>query len=280
MSVKLFAILGCAFIVSCILGLPTSSPAIAVAPASPAFDCVNVTEIPSAECQALVALYNGASGVSWGNSTGWLSTLTPCSWHGVACLGAHVSQLNLFSNLLSGSIPPELGNLVNLQVLDLDTNQLSGNIPPQLGNLANLQFFDLDTNQLSGNIPPQLGNLANLQFFDLDTNLLSGNVLPQLGNLANLDVFDLDTNLLSGSVPPELGNLIHLQALYLGHNLLSGPLPSSLTSVHLGVFFYDGTSLCAPADPAFQAWLAGIPNKTTPSVLCLNLRVYLPLLKR
>jgi len=126
MRVKLFAILGCAFIVSCILGLPMSSPAVAAAPASPTFDCVNVTEIPSAECQALVARYSGTGGASWGNNTGWLSTLTPCSWHGVVCLGAHVNQVNLYSNLLSGSIPPVLGSLVNQQVLDLNSNHLSG----------------------------------------------------------------------------------------------------------------------------------------------------------
>ena len=34
------------------------------------------------------------------------------------------------SNQLTGPIPPELGNLINLQYLTLMDNQLSGPIPP------------------------------------------------------------------------------------------------------------------------------------------------------
>ena len=58
---------------------------------------------------------------------------------------------------MSGEIPPELGNLANLQELFLYGNQLSGEIPPELGNLANLQELFLYGNQLSGEIPPEVG---------------------------------------------------------------------------------------------------------------------------
>jgi hypothetical protein len=47
-------------------------------PAPATFDCGTVTEIPQAECQALVALYNGAGGASWLHSDGWLASNTPC----------------------------------------------------------------------------------------------------------------------------------------------------------------------------------------------------------
>jgi hypothetical protein len=40
------------------------------------FACSQVTEIPQAECQALVALYNSAGGAGWSDSTGWLTTDT------------------------------------------------------------------------------------------------------------------------------------------------------------------------------------------------------------
>jgi len=36
--------------------------------------CHNVTQIPSAECQALVDMYNGTNGSAWVQNTGWLAT--------------------------------------------------------------------------------------------------------------------------------------------------------------------------------------------------------------
>ena len=80
--------------------------------------------------------------------------------------GNLVEWLRLDNNQLSGSIPPQLGNLALLGVLRLSRNLLSGPIPPQLGN-AHLEWMDLRSNQLSGGIPPQLGNLRGLEFFQL-----------------------------------------------------------------------------------------------------------------
>ena len=65
------------------------------------------------ECQALVALYTSTNGPGWTNKSGWLATDTPCSWYGVSCNAGHVIGVSLDSNQLSGSIPPELGNLTN-----------------------------------------------------------------------------------------------------------------------------------------------------------------------
>ena len=134
-------------------------------------------------------------------------------------------------------------------------NQLSGSIPPELGNLTNLQYLDLYCNQLSGSIPPELGNLANLQDLYLYSNQLSGSIPPELGNLANLQYLDLYVNQLSGSIPPELGNLANLQRLFLSSNPLSGSLPQDLTKLVLTSFGYDNTLLCEPGGTAFESWL-------------------------
>ena len=130
----------------------TTVPELAMGPA--ATNCASVTEIPQSECEALVALYNGANGPGWTNKSGWLVTNKPCSWFGIECVVGHVTKINLNSDQLSGAIPPQLGNLANLQWLVLGYNQLSGVIPPQLGNLASLQLANLMDNQLSGVIPP------------------------------------------------------------------------------------------------------------------------------
>ena len=65
-------------------------------------------------------------------------------------------------NQLTGSIPAELGNLVNLEMLRVDSNQLTGSIPPELGNLSKLRFLATYSNPLSGPIPAALGNLTAL----------------------------------------------------------------------------------------------------------------------
>ena len=59
---------------------------------------------------------------------------------------------------LTGPIPPEIGDLVNLTYLDLGWNQLSGEIPPEIGNLTNLDWLDLSNNQLTSSIPIEMGN--------------------------------------------------------------------------------------------------------------------------
>ena len=64
----------------------------------------------------------------------------------------------LYGNQLTGSIPPEIGNLTNLTSLSLNYNQLTGSIPPEIGNLTNLTGLYLNNNQLSGIIPDEICN--------------------------------------------------------------------------------------------------------------------------
>ena len=80
---------------------------------------------------ALVALYNATDGENWANNENWLSDRPLWDWYGVNTdhLG-RVSWLGLWDNELTGSIPPELGSLTNLEGLYLGGNELTGSIPP------------------------------------------------------------------------------------------------------------------------------------------------------
>ena len=196
-----------------------------------AFSCTGVTQISQGECAALVALYNSTTGAHWQNHSNWLVTNTPSNWFGVTVSGGHVASLSLGTNILNGSIPPELGNLTGLTYLDLDWNALSGSIPSQLSSLANLTYLDLHYNQLSGSIPPGLGGLANLTVLSLSYNQLTGSIPSQLASLAHLTDLNLASNQLSGSIPPVLGNLTKLISLYLEYNQLSGSIPPELASL-------------------------------------------------
>ena len=80
---------------------------------------------------ALEALYHATGGPSWRIGTNWLSDAPLSEWYGVLTNDrGRVWNLSLRGNNLTGSIPPELGQLTGLVSLSLDENQLSGPIPP------------------------------------------------------------------------------------------------------------------------------------------------------
>jgi hypothetical protein len=137
-------------------------------------------------------------------------------------------NFSMMSNQLTGTIPPELGNLTALRILGLSGNQLSGYIPPELGNLTGIQSLYLDGNALTGAVPPELGNLSTLKDLLLGDNDLSGSLPAELGNLVSLEILDVEHNQLSGFIPYELGDLTSLHYLVLHGNQFSGGIPSWL----------------------------------------------------
>jgi len=186
--------------------------------------------IPTSERDALIALYNSTNGNSWNDNTNWLGAAgTEDTWFGVTVSNDQVVRMVLHRNQLTGTIPAELGNLVNVRQLYLGDNQLAGTIPPELGDLANIEILDFRNNRLTGTIPPDLGNLSNLQTLNLGNNqLLTGSIPAELSNLANLEELTLWDNQLMGTIPPELGNLTSLERLRLDRNQLTGTVPSQL----------------------------------------------------
>ena len=48
-------------------------------------------------------------------------------------------------------------------------NQLTGSLPPEWGQLAGMEFLYLDNNQLTGSLPPEWGQLARLWRLELAT---------------------------------------------------------------------------------------------------------------
>ena len=68
---------------------------------------------------------------------------------------------------MTGPIPPELGDLTNLEGLSIKDNQLTGEIPAELGSLANLADLYLGGNQFTGCIPAGLKRLPSNDFAQL-----------------------------------------------------------------------------------------------------------------
>ena len=242
---------------------------------------------------ALVAFHEATNGSRWTRDDNWLTDAPLEEWYGVNTdSDGRVVELSLYTsgNIggitgvgLTGSIPPLLGNLDRLRVLNLSLNDLTGQIPPELGNLRSLEKLELSSNDLEGPIPPELGNLTGLKRLELNHNRLSGGIPPGLGDLTELDflwlagnqlegpipvelgrlteltVLRLYGNRLTGPMPPELGNLTQLRSLALYDNRLTGPIPVSLSRLSglEWISINDNSGLCVPGTTNFE-WFNSI----------------------
>ena len=193
-----------------------------------AFDCGSVSQIPQSECNALVAFYNSTGGAAWTKNAGWLDRATPCTWFGITCINGHVTTIELIANNLNGTLPAQLANLGQLEVLKLNNNKLHGEFPAALSALIHLRVLYLGANQLTGSIPAEIGSLSALTELRLFDNQLSGSIPKEVGNLTKLIELALYKNQLSGTIPSEIGNLLQLKVLTLTDNKLSNQLPEEM----------------------------------------------------
>ena len=251
--------------------LDTASNGNLAVPATPVTNAITANEPP--DRAALVALYNATGGATWTDNTNWLSAEALSEWHGVSTdTDGRVTGLILTNNQLTGTIPPELGGLTNLQLLWLQDNQLTGTIPAELGDLTSLQELLLFNNQLTGTIPPELGDLANLISLSLWGNALDGEIPEELGGLTNLQFLFLQDNQLTGTIPAELGDLTSLQLLWLQDNQLTGTIPaelgtlSSLQQLRLDGNELTGTIPTELGDLTSLLWLVLHRNELTGTI--------------
>lgn len=158
------------------------------------FDCTllnsEILKIPVEECEVLTTFYYISSNKEvWGSKAGWYSLSTPCSWEDIDCNDGHITSISLGGAGLSGSLPPEIGNLTQLQTLNLNNNQLT-NLPPEIGNLTNLQGLYVVGNQWQA-LPAELGNLKSLKYVSVSDNQFERwqPILSKLENLKWLGVY-------------------------------------------------------------------------------------------
>uniref|UniRef100_A0A0E0DWH3 non-specific serine/threonine protein kinase n=1 Tax=Oryza meridionalis TaxID=40149 RepID=A0A0E0DWH3_9ORYZ len=193
----------------------------------------------------------------------------------------HLRYLDLsWNNFNDSSIPLFMADLKNLRYLNLSGPSFSGRIPPQPGNLSNLQYLDLSYGPTISSDLSWLLGLSSLRHLDMSwvdlsavrdwvhtVNTLSSlKVLRLRGcklesaistmshfNLTRLEVLDLSVNKFNasiqqkwlwdhkgikelylteghwfGSIPDAFGNMSALQVMDLGHNNLMGTIPTTL----------------------------------------------------
>ncbi|CAI9784718.1 unnamed protein product [Fraxinus pennsylvanica] len=163
----------------------------------------------------------------------WSINASVCSWIGVTCNSRHhrVAELNLANMGLTGSIPPQLGNLSFLIYLNLSGNRFHGKLPGELAHLRRLKFMDFSVNDFSGGIPSSLGLLPNLEQLIIANNSFEGAIPSSLCNLSRLEILNMDFNSLQEQIPLDIGNLGSLKILSMKSNRISGFLPRSISQI-------------------------------------------------
>ncbi|MQM07670.1 hypothetical protein Taro_040511, partial [Colocasia esculenta] len=142
-----------------------------------------------------------------------------------------LEKLSLSANNLSGPLPDRLSSLSNLSVLVLSGNQFSGPLPNIFGNLTALRRFLAHSNAFSGNLPPSLSQCSMLQDLDLRNNSLSGHIALDFSRLTLLTSLDLATNNFTGTLPVSIANCLRLKTLSLAKNNLTGSVPEEFKNL-------------------------------------------------
>ena len=197
--------------------------------------CNSVTEV-QADCNpdltALIDLYNATDGPNWTNNAGWIdgaagTNSTPCdgTWHGVTCDGnGRVTELEMSSNQLTGTLPASLGQLNMLEFLSFTNNNLTGTIPEVLYALPRLERMFFTINNFTGGISASIGNAPALEHVVFTANPNLGGTIPaEITDCSTLRTFGAGGCGLTGSLPViNDGDLPNLRRLLVSDNDLSG----------------------------------------------------------
>lgn len=135
--------------------------------------------------------------------------------------------LDLSRNNLNGTIPPEIFEFSSLSImLALGVNQFTGSLPMEIGKLVNLRELDVSDNLLSGELPSSIGGCQSLEFMHLEGNFFLGPIPSSMKELRGIQELDLSRNNFSGGIPQFFESLGNLENLNLSFNQFSGEIPT------------------------------------------------------
>jgi Leucine-rich repeat (LRR) protein len=131
--------------------------------------------------------------------------------------GKTLISFTSYKTCFSGSLPNEICNSENLQILDVDgmTSNCAKNIWPSIPNSP--QYADL----IHGGIPSCIWELRNLTELRMSGNGLTGTI-PDLTTYGNLTNLDLSYNSFSGTIPSNLQSWKKLMTFNLQNNKFCG----------------------------------------------------------
>nr|GMD13737.1 receptor protein kinase TMK1-like [Ipomoea batatas] len=166
----------------------------------------------------------------------------PCKWRQVECAGGRVTKIQVGKQGLTGSLPPNLGNLSALTIFEVMENGLTGALP-NLSGLASLQRILLNGNAFTSIPPNFFAGMTSLETVSLDNNPFSPWPFPEsLKDASPLRSFSAINCSISGTMPDIFisSNFPSLTDLRLSFNSLSGPLPPSFSGSSLQTLWLNG----------------------------------------
>eukprot|EP00258_Populus_trichocarpa_P051579 XP_024467598.1 probable LRR receptor-like serine/threonine-protein kinase At3g47570 isoform X2 [Populus trichocarpa] len=136
-------------------------------------------KMPSLEkLQRLLSITIASNNLGSGdaNDLSFLSSLTNAT---------NLEELIITQNNFQGQLPPQISNLsTTLEIMGLDSNLLFGSIPDGIENLISLNDFEVQNNHLSGKFPEFFQDFKSLKILDLSYNNFEG-MVPVRGVFKN-----------------------------------------------------------------------------------------------
>ena len=217
------------------------------------------------EREILVAFYNATGGPQWKNNMNWLSDKPIRLWYGVTLdqHGRRVVDIDLKGNGLTGKLPKELGQLLNLESIDLSENEIGGPIPLEVQNISSLRSAYFRDNRLclpqvleawyrdiwkrdqlhvklascfepDREVLVALYNSTDGANWTIDSNWLSGKPIGEWNGVSTdrftgrVTSLTLYRNNLVGTLPSNIGKLTEIKKLDFSFNRLTGSLPDGM----------------------------------------------------
>ncbi|CAL9137817.1 unnamed protein product [Musa acuminata var. zebrina] len=100
--------------------------------------------------------------------------ITGCFPKSIANMHETLRELVILNTGLRACIPPDIGRLDKLRVLDVSYNHLVGPLPESIGGMRKLEQLDVAHNKLSGEIPCSICDLPRLKNFTYSYNYFCG----------------------------------------------------------------------------------------------------------
>jgi len=116
-------------------------------------------------------------------------------------------MMQMSSNILTGPLPTQLGQLTNLELIELGDNNFSGSIPTEIGLMVSLSSVDLRGNSLTGPIPSEIGLITYLTEIRLDGNNFTGTIPAEVVSIEGLRVLTFSGSL-TGDIPDHIQTLV------------------------------------------------------------------------